>query len=309
MKLFYKEIPEHEYGTYPRRFERYRWFKPLFTGAIALVIFLILANLITGTASALSGNIEAFLESLRGGYDTFDSYSAVGALATLGSIAVMIPSLFIASKIVRDRPFSSYGSAMGGFRISVCLKALIPALIALAPSILITVFSEGRTGETRFSAAGLFLCIVLGTLQCVAEEYMFRGFILQTVGSWTKVPLLGVLIQVLVFALLHPYNTWGLLSVIIMGLTLGFLAVYTKGLEAGSALHIVNNLAGFLLSGFGFGQISSEVGKRDVLISAGACAVMIVLTVLLKEKFHFFDKVKKDDVEAFNMKYPAKERA
>ena len=308
MKLFYRQIPAHEYGTYPLRFERYRWFKPILTGLIAFVIFLFLSNLVAGTAAALSGDLEGFLEAMAGGYDTFDAFSAAGALATLGSIAVMIPSILIASKIVRDRPFSSYGSAMGGFRMGLCLKSMIPALIALAPSILIAFVAEGRVGENRFGIAGLLLCLVLTSLQCVAEEYMFRGFILQTVGSWTKVPFLGVLIQLLVFMLLHPYNAWGVLSVAVMGFALGFLALYTKGLEAGAAFHIVNNLSGILLTGFGFGEISSVIGPKDALVSIGATAVMVLLTVLLKEKFHFFDKVKKDDVSEFNLKYPAKEK-
>ena len=294
--------------TYPRRFLSYRWFKPLLVGLVFFGFYMVFANVVTILAVILTGNREAakqLFESLARGYDGFDVYSAPGALATAGSVAVMMPALFLAAKIIRDRPISSYSSSMGGFRMGVFLKSLLISLPAVIPMV-ITLIIDGRTGANRFTAAGFIIITLLGPFQCIAEEYIFRGFLMQTFGGWFKIWPLAVVLQVAVFAALHPYNLAGIVAVAALGLAFGFLTQYTRGIEASSALHIVNNMLAFYASGLGFGLIQSESTWRDTIMSCAAIVIYVALVVLLNRKFHWFDKVKKDDVTPFNARVAAR---
>ncbi len=299
-----KTIQEHGFITYPRRFIAYKWFKPLLTGLLFSAFYLPMSVLAVVLGLILTGSPNAAKEmigALGRGYDGFDVYSAAGVVATVGNVAAMIPALFLASIIVKDRPFSSYGSSMGGFRFGVFFKSLLPALLAVIP-MLVMLFIDGRTGENRFSAAGLILVTILGPLQCIAEEYLFRGFLMQTFGGWFRISWLAILLQVIPFALGHPYSLAGVLGIIVFAIAFGFITQYTKGIEASSALHVMNNMLAFLDSGIGFGVIASETGWKDFAGTASAAVIFVLLVVLLDKKLHWYDRMKKDDVTPFNEK-------
>ncbi len=293
-------MKEHEYTSYPRRFSSYKWFKPLLV-AVAWAVSFVVLLMIFNVAILSLGDREAMSTAViaAGSYDTMDAYTAAGAFISLGIVAIMLPALAIATKIVRDRPFSSYSSSMGGFRFDIFFKCLLPALIAAVPTIILGV-SAGRVSVNRFTAGGFIVLTLLCPLQCLAEEYLFRGLIMQTVGSWTKTWFVGVLAQVVCFGMMHPYNLLGVVSVSVMGLALGVIAWYTHGLEAAGALHTVNNLTAFYLAGFGFSQVQTEVPMSDVLCGISLCVLYIAMLVLLQKKNGMFDKVKRDDVTPWN---------
>lgn len=301
-------MTEHEYTSYPRRFSSYKWFKPLLLVLAWIVSFALLQAVFSILTTAL-GDKEAMTAASQaaGSYDTMDAYTVSGAIISMGIVVLILPALAIATKIVRDRPFSSYSSSMGGFRFDIFFKCLLPALVAAIPTIIVGL-SAGKVSVNRFTVGGFIVLTLLCPLQCLAEEYLFRGLIMQTVGSWTKIWFVGVLAQVVLFALMHPYNLLGVVSVSVMGLALGFIAWYTHGLEATGALHTVNNLTAFYLSGFGFSQVQTEVPLGDVLCGISLCVLYIVMLVLLQKKNGMFDKVKRDDVTPWNERWEAKKK-
>ena len=65
----------------------------------------------------------------------------------------------------------------------------------------------------------------------------------------------------------------GIVAVGISGVVYGLLAWRVSGLEAGSALHSINNLMSFFVVAFGLGSVSSAVSVWDF-------AVDIVITVI-----------------------------
>ena len=79
-----------------------------------------------------------------------------------------------------------------------------------------------------------------------------RGFVMQTIGSWFKIPVLAVIVQAAIFASMHPYSILGVIGVFIDGLILGFFAWKTNGLEPGSAFHSVNNFISAMVVALGF---------------------------------------------------------
>lgn len=271
-----------DYIIYPTKFKTYKWYKPIlvgiltgvfyFLGSIINTIVVFLIEIFTGSRTSVIGAL------LERGYDGMNVYTAPGAIASLGGVVWMMVALVLAVNIVKDRPFSSYSSSSGkGWSWVIFFKCFFPALLVCGvPVAASLVLIDGRVGVPQFTIAGLILCAILGPLQCVAEEYIFRGLFMQTFGSWFKVPIVAIVLQTMIFASAHPYNFVGVLEVWVVGISLGIAAWLTKGLEGSCALHIVNNMTIFFLTGFGFGVIKTQETWRDFFLTF-ACAVVYIL--------------------------------
>jgi membrane protease YdiL (CAAX protease family) len=297
-----------DYTSYPREFTTYRWFRPIITGVLFIVFnFIFQVVLILALSFASGDGFTRILEISSGGYDSFDVHTALGVLVTLGSAAVMIPALALANRISGGRTFRSYSSSRGGWDYQLFFRCLAIALIVIAvPVAVYYIFVYGRVNPVMFTLPGIILLTILGPMQCIAEEYAFRGILMQTVGSWIKFPPLAIVLSAAVFASMHPYNKIGVAEIFISGCIFGFVAWRGHGIEVSSALHIANNMAIFYCVGFGFGQIKSEE-------TVGECAFSVVIYVIYAavifflSKKGFFDKVKRNDAAEWNARVTAKQ--
>ena len=123
---------QHEYITYGRRFISYKWYKPILVGLVLGILYLIIGS---GAICALVMlNHEAVEASgvLLNGYENMDVSSVAGVMVNLGGLAILIPFLWIASKIVKDRPFSSYSSSRGGWNWKLFFKCFLIAIVIMA---------------------------------------------------------------------------------------------------------------------------------------------------------------------------------
>lgn len=278
-----------DYTTYPKRFKTYKWYKPFLVGILTGIFYFmgtLVNTLIVFIIEMINGTGQSVFTSLLKGYDGFDVYTAPGVIASEGSVAWMLIALILAVNIVKDRPFNSYTSSSGkGWSWGVFFKCFFPALVICGlPIAADTILIDGRIGDVRFTLAGLILLTILGPLQCVAEEYIFRGLVMQTFGSWFKVPIVAIVLQTVAFASLHPYNFVGVLEIYTAGIGLGIIAWLAKGLEASCAYHIVNNMTIFYLTGFGFGEISSQVTWRDFFLTFASYVIYIIVMDKLARK-------------------------
>lgn len=301
---------QKDYLSYPKQFSPYKWYKPLLVTLVAGGFFFLFTMVNTLICTVIAANQGYdFQKLISGGYDNLDAYSALGAIMSLAGVAIMLPALAIGNRIINARPFSSYSSSRGGFRFPVFFKCFAASLIIVAlPLVLITLFSGEKTGEIRFSVLGFILCTILAPLQCVAEEYIFRGHAMQMFGSWIKIPVIPIILQTLLFAAAHPYNNIGIVSVGIMGIVLGVCAYFTNGIESSSALHITNNLVAFYMSGFGFGSVQTNVDVTELIVTVIICCIYTAFIIFADKKLGWFDKSKKDDVSEFNAKIASKQR-
>ena len=295
-----------DYTSYPKLFSPYKWYKPLLTILIGAAVWFLLGSpftfLTTATLEAIK-NGTSVAAAAKGGYDGFDAYSVLGALANFGAIAMFLPAILIANRIVNARPFSSYSSSRGGFNWAAFFKSLgISVVLYVIPLAAFTLFTEPNTGNIRFTVFGFIVCTILCPLQCVGEEYLHRGFLMQTFGSWFKFPVIAIILQSVVFAAMHPYNWIGVANVFTIGIILGLCAYFTKGLEGSCALHIVNNMTTFYLSGFGIGAVHTEQSIAEWSIPSCLALLFLGFMIFASKKLGWFSKVKKDDVALFNEK-------
>ena len=108
--------------------------------------------------------------------------------------------------------------------------------------------------------------------------------------------------QVLLFALEHPYNTIRKISTGVTALLYGLICVFSRGIEASSVLHMLNNFTGILMAGLGYGNITSEQSVQSVLINLLFKLAFFLFVLYADKKLHWFDEVKRDDVAEFNEK-------
>ena len=135
-----------DYITFPKTFKEYRWYKPILVFIIGFIIMIILQGILMIAFAAIFGISAPSLVS--GGYEMLNN--EWGDIFTNLGIIIMIPSLYIATKIVRDRPFSSYSSSRGGWNFKLYLKALIIPFIALMVFQGIDVAINGADGPIIF---------------------------------------------------------------------------------------------------------------------------------------------------------------
>lgn len=261
---------------------RYGWWTPLLTGLLG-VAFYAAAIILLGVgfvvvALAVPGAAERLLsldETI-----SFDLTDPTLVAVLLLSIVFMLPAYYFASWIVQGRRVGFVSSAAGRLRwgwLLLCTGA------AIAVALVLTALSYLLPGEESAAGGGggvapadnpaflatLLVILVLVPLQATAEEYVFRGYMMQAIGRWLRHPAFAILLPVPIFVLGHLYDPLGQLSVGIFAIAAGWLTWRTGGLEAAIALHVVNNLLAFLLGLAGLSDINeSSPGWISFLFSA-----------------------------------------
>ena len=294
-----RTVAEHDFATYPRRFDAYKWYKPLLVGLLYF-IFIVIFSLLLDKITEWLFSVTAVNDGA--GYDGMDFFTAAGAFSNGASAAATIPCLILAALIVKDRPISSYFSSMGGWRWKVTLKVLLAGLIIIGIPQIIFFFLKGKSGDVLFTVGGFFILLFFIPLQGIAEEMLFRGFVMQTAGSWAKMAAVGVIVQTLIFMAVHPYNIIGIIAIAASAIVYALLSLYSKGIEASSIAHIFNNTTEIFMAGFGFGLITSDQTIMDNLFNVTLKVVYLLFIIYASKKLHWFDEVQFDDVAAFNSK-------
>ncbi|MEU8102543.1 CPBP family intramembrane glutamic endopeptidase [Nonomuraea muscovyensis] len=174
------------------------------------------------------------------------------------SLALVLPLVFGTAVLVQRRRPGTLSSVAGRLRWSWMLRCAGVAVLALVLGQGAQLTMLAVTGGDVSEAVGwagwgqllpaLAVVVLLVPFQAAAEEYIFRGWVLQAFGAHLRNPVWGILIGAAVFASLHGYEWVGLIDVFAFGALMGWLAIRTGGLEAPIALHVVNNMVAFGLS-------------------------------------------------------------
>lgn len=263
------ELPYHRLShVNPRA----RWFTPVLEGLLIAGIYFVLLLIV-------SFALLAFAVMLRVPYDYLTDLQRIYAnvfktplvfIALLITIIPVIPAIFIARLITNFKPLGLVHSIAGRMRWSYLgvflgfgflIFGLYYVGFATLDGSLTTQNSVHPLNSGMFWLY-IVLILLIVPFQCYAEELLFRGYLMQTVGRWLKNPVWAIIIPAPIFMVLHGYGLWGLLSVLTMALIAGFLCWYTGGLEAGIGLHIANNVSIFIFGLLGledpFGAVREE---------------------------------------------------
>lgn len=250
------------------RGDSYAWWRSALGVLLALSLWLLLggavAGLILGAAHSL-GHSEMpeadFLTAARR-YEFWE-----GMFSSHVQLAMGIPvALLMVWQWHQVRPrfvISVEGRVRWRFLLlclglAVAVFAVYVATVPLRGGVL--------TWDPQPGFLGFLVVILLVTpLQAAAEEFLFRGYLLQALGSLVAQPWFGVIASALLFALFHgTQNVPLFLSRFAFGLVVGWLVLRTGGLEAAIAAHVINNVFAFILAG-----VTSTISAARTLTSVG----------------------------------------
>ncbi|MFB6843866.1 lysostaphin resistance A-like protein [Streptomyces sp. NPDC056373] len=254
------------YHRLDRATGRHRWWRPM-VGTVLLALACFVSLLVLLAVSLGIGTALGAPELPDGGADL----GPLGNTAMdLVSIAIALPLVLLATLWPARRAAGTVTSVTGRLRIGWlgwCLLAGLPPILLLT---VISFFLPGGSDESesfvgwRPFLVALAVLAVLVPLQAAAEEYVFRGWLLQAVGAFLRSPWLAVIPQAVLFAAAHGWGTrWGFLGLLVNGAVMGLLTIRTGGLEAAVVLHVLNNLLAFGVSAAFVDGLSSDETAAD----------------------------------------------
>lgn len=251
----------------------YAWWRPVVGVLTAVISFFVAATIILGVIAAGWSAFEAgdFGDNMMRNLDVTKGRPATLLGVNLG-IAAMIPVTWAILRVVhrmRPRWLASVVPRLRWKFLAICLGLAVVALIAqVLAGLLLPGGDEDLSGtlnDFTMGTATVAIVVLLTTpLQAAGEEYLFRGYLLQAFGSFFGNKWVAIVITATLFALAHGAQNFPLFfDRFAFGLIAGWLVTRTGGLEAGIALHILNN---FLAFGFAlaFGDLGSTLNVSSV---------------------------------------------
>ena len=220
-----------------------------------------------------------------------DGYPALGPLAefilALASIILFLPCVLLAARWMQGRRAGSLSSVVGRIRwrwpFGCALVAVPAVLLTVAGTVALYAVTGGDSGEDEWVGwstfvPALLVVLALVPLQAAAEEYLCRGYLLQSVGAFVRGPWGAIVVQAVIFALIHGIGSpWGFADLCVFGVVTGWLAVQTGGLESGIALHAVNNL---IIFGLTVGMVGGLTDESSAADSGWQLAVVDIVVVV-----------------------------
>jgi membrane protease YdiL (CAAX protease family) len=291
----------------------YAWWRPVIGVLLAVIAFFIGAALVFYA-------VAASFAAVQGGSWDHDfarnlDVTRAGPVALLGlnlGIASMIPVTWLIMRVVhrmRPRWLASVAPKLRWRFLCLCLGLAIVALVAqVLVGSLLPGGSENHLGHlnnlTVSSVLSAVVVLLTTPLQAAGEEYLFRGYLLQAFGSFFGSRWVAIGATATLFALAHgTQNPPLFLDRLAFGLIAGWLVTRTGGLEAGIALHVLNNFLAFgialIFGDLGSTLTVSQVSWWNIVLTVTQSGVYTALVLLLaaRMRLHTHTQPPRDDPE------------
>ncbi|SPF67568.1 CAAX protease self-immunity [Propionibacterium ruminifibrarum] len=270
MPVVWQQPYEPELPTTPVRYHglwrsaRWRVWRPVVGALVAGVLWF---------AATIGFGLAAIVMTLSGGDVSADDY--VEQLTTGGgltpelfimnnlALACSIPIVWLVARI-HSQPIGFVHSVTGRFRwrwFGGCLLMFLPLwVVFIALSMILTGTGLGGLSVNDDTVVLLLGLLLTTPIQCAGEEWFFRGGINRLVASCfpqrTRTlrivsAVTGCAVSSLFFMLAHgAQDPW--LNIFYVGFGIGccLMCYHTGGLEASTAMHIINNMTAMALLPF-----------------------------------------------------------
>ena len=261
----------------------HRWWRPLAGLGVVLVG---LGAVFLWTGVVLAGAVGVGALDPTAVEESFDEWWVL--LLTNIGLAALVP-ISMAAVWLGHRWRPGWTSSVVGrlrWRWMVVVSAASTAVLVVATLAVWVV-----TGPPSGSGSDVILLLAVVALttpwQAAGEEYLFRGWMSQAVGSLARSPVVGAVLAAgltsVLFALAHGgQNLWLFLDRLAFGLLASWLVWRTGGLEAAIAVHAVNNLIVFvptILTG-GLDEALLVTEAPPSLVAADIAAMLVLAVVV-----------------------------
>ncbi len=254
----------------------YAWWRPvvgillLAAGMLVVLPIAMLPVLIAGVV--IEGGDEGFVEAFAraASFQELTPSAMLYLNLTLGGLILWTWGLIRVLHSMRPRWLSSVAPKLRWRFLLVCTGLSVVALVAsvligaLLPESANPDLSPGGADYTATTAALAVVIVLTTPWQAIGEEYAFRGYLLQAVGSLSQRRWVALLVTSTAFALAHGVQNFPLFfDRFMFGLVAGWLVIRTGGLEAGIAMHVLNNYVAFGLA-LGFSDINETLNVSEI---------------------------------------------
>jgi membrane protease YdiL (CAAX protease family) len=276
--------PPVTYERLARAAGRHNWWRP-FAGTLALAGL----SAVAGVLVFAVGEIIASILDVPRDADDWPMFGEVPDTAWLLVLsAAPLPALAVTVRWVQKRRWGTLSSVVGHLRLRwlrTCLAiAAAPTAVLIGISFVGDPLNESNWVGWGTFLAGLVMVVCLVPFQAAAEEYVFRGWLLQATGSFFRSPAVVLIPQAVLFAAAHGWGTpYGFASLTVFGIATGWLTIRTGGIEAALALHITTNVLGLAAASAYTGALSSDETAADLpwAMSLVDIAITLLLTAVL----------------------------
>lgn len=261
------EVAFHRLGIAPGA----RGWRPLLVVLLAAALYVVSALVLVMAAMVVELATGLALSERALAMDMNDPFAFVSGFAL---IAWMLPPLLLARWVVGPRPVGLLASVTGRLRWRWLARALLISGVVYAVGLTLQlVVLDPLTGIPLVPArlipsALVFLlaAVLLVPLQAAAEEYVFRGALMQLVGGWLRHPVFAIVLPVPLFVVGHGYDVLGQTGIAVFALLTGWITWRTGGLEAAIALHVVNNSLLTVLQAVGWADPNATATTATALV-------------------------------------------
>jgi membrane protease YdiL (CAAX protease family) len=306
MTTWLRPMPEARPYQQLGRTDLHRWWRPIVSVVVAVVVSVVAGVMLLLVVMVLAWQATGHLPTLGTGEEIFRNNDLASLIVMLGTIAILLPAVWLVTVLIERRGIGTLSSVAGRIRWRWLGWCFLPAaaymLAVIGGGSLADLLGDGPpdhggdwVGWARFWPS-LLVIVLLVPFQAAAEEYIFRGWLLQAIGSFTfegrtgavgrrlarvfRTPWPAILVTSGLFAAGHGYSGWGPVDIASFGVLTGLVVVLTGGLEAGIALHIVNNIVSMSLDA-SEGDLSLHQGSVSFLSLVEDTLPMLVWALLI----------------------------
>jgi len=252
------------------------WWRPLL-GLLLFGVLYVVAAVVVTVAVLVTGVVPVA--------DLLELTDPGVLLMTNLSLVVAIPIVWAAWAVAHGLGRGWSSSVTGRLRWRLLRPLTWRALVTLGVGVVLTILVSltepgvALTGPVP-GYGWLLLVVVLTTpLQSAAEEYVFRGYLSQTIAAWFRTERTGAVVAAVLTAALFsaahaPPDVLTFLDRFVFGLAASWVTRLAGGLEAAIVLHAVNNVLVFVLAGAVGG------GATTLAPSFGVSLLVVLLDTL-----------------------------
>ena len=277
-------------------------------GVVVMAPFVVLAGfsiwyIVTGA------DVQASLDRL---IDT-DNVTPAGLAYVFLVLASAIPVTWAISRVLHRLPPRWLSSVAPRIRWRWFVTCLGLAVLALVATLLVSGLLPDQGGPEMSGELNDFtsttrdfalVVLLLTPLQAAGEEYAFRGYLAQAFGGVIPQVWVAVVVPALLFALAHGLGqSWPIFfDRFAFGLVAGTLVILTGGLEAGIAMHVLNNWLAFGLA-LSYGDMSSALNPTggtwwSIPVTLTQSLVYLGLAVLVSRRIGLQTRTRPGVLEA-----------
>ncbi len=244
------------------------------SASVILYFYLILGSIIVTVPVliVLFTNRDILMDFVLNSTEQIDLLKYVGAMPNyiLSNLSVycMLLGVFIAVKFIHKRPFTSLITTKKRIQWNRFFIGFFVYGIYVSLGSVVDYFMAPEAYSITFDASKFWIALpiilIMTPIQACTEEFVFRGYVIQSFGLKIKNGIILSLISGALFTIPHlanpeiyASNKLGLLSTICMilnyfvvGVVLALVTIKTNSLEVAMGAHSVNNLICFLLVGY-----------------------------------------------------------